>query len=187
MTAEKIIQKIRSDAQQKSKVIADDADKKVKEIQTQAKKEADEQAKQILSEGKIQAENAKKILLTKTEQESKRSVMNEKEDIISQCFSQAMAELSHLSEKKHKEIVSGFLKKGIAKLGTNCEVIVSKPYLKEVAKKQDLNVSGSINAIGGVVIRSGDGTSTLDYTFESIVKRKKASIRVEVGKLLFSK
>jgi vacuolar-type H+-ATPase subunit E/Vma4 len=187
MSAEKIIHKIASDAAEKIKIITDEADKKVKEIKTHAKKQADEKATRILSDGKIQAKNTKKILITKAEQESKRLVMNEKEKIISHCFSQAVEQLSTLSEKKHKQIVSGFIQNGISKLGKDCKVLISKPYLKEVAEKFGVDVAGSVDAVGGVKIVSKNKTVTLDYTFEGILNREQSSIRVEVGKILFSK
>lgn len=186
MSKEKIIQKIASDADEKVKAITDEADQSCKELKKQAKQEIQQDVNQIIAQGEIQAENAKKILITQALQDGKRKLMNEKEKIIQQCFSAAVEELSSLSEKKHKQIVSDFIVKGIEKLGKNCHVFISKSYLKDVAQDHGVNVSDSIKASGGVLIQSQDNTVILDYTFEGILHRKQAGIRVEVGKILFT-
>jgi len=49
-----------------------------------------------------------------------------------------------------------------------------------------LEVIGTIEASGGILLKSGNGRITLDHTFDGILKRERNQIRIKVGKLLFS-
>jgi vacuolar-type H+-ATPase subunit E/Vma4 len=160
MSAEKIIAKIQKDAEHESKQIKKDAEKGAAEIIKEATKEAEEQAKHIL--------------------------MNERETIIEECFTKAHHKLSILPEQKHRDIVKRLLKDGKKKLGTKCHVFVSRSYLKEMVKDSGLVVKGMVETSGGIIVTSADNKITLDYTFDSILKREKDKIRIRVGKLLFS-
>ena len=61
----------------------------------------------------------------------------------------------------------------------------SKPLDKEIAKKHNIPVQGTIESCGGIKLISENGSITIDYTFEGILKRKKQDIRILVGNILF--
>jgi len=187
MSAEKIIVKIQKDAEHERKQIKKVAEKSAAEIIKEATKEAEEQAKHILAEGTKQAENIERILLSQAEQDVKRQLMNERETLIEECFTKAHHKLSILPEQKHITIVKRLLEDGKDKLGNKCHVLVSRSYLKQVVKDSGLSVKGQVETSGGIILTSADNKITLDYTFDSILKREKDKIRIKVGKLLFSK
>ena len=78
------------------------------------------------------------------------------------------------------------MKDGQKKLGGSCTVLVSRDADKKIAGDIGLNVVGTVESSGGVVLTSSDGRVTLDHTFDGILKREKDKIRIKVGKLLFS-
>ena len=75
---------------------------------------------------------------------------------------------------------------GVKKLGGKCTVIITRDIDKQIAKDLHLEVTGNVEASGGIMLKSGDGRITLDHTFDGILKREKDQIRIKVGKLLFS-
>lgn len=187
MSAEKIIQQIKKDAEKQAKVILKDAKKQAKEIINDSKKDAEKQAKKILEDGEIQSENVKKIIVSKANQDAKKEIMKAREKIIEECFIKAHHKLSTLNETDYKEIVSFLMKRGQSKLSGNCTVMISRDVDKKIADNLGLKVSGNVESAGGVILRSDDGKITLDCTFDGILKREKDKIRIKVGKLLFSK
>jgi len=196
MSAEKIIEQIKTDASKEVKEILKEAEKQAKEIINEAKKETNAEAEKILADGKKQSENHKKILVSQANQDAKKEIMAAKEKIIEECFVKAHHILSTLKETEYKNMVRKLMTDGVKKLGGKCDgvkklggkctVIVSRDIDKQIAKDLHFEVIGNIEASGGIMLKSGDGRITLDHTFDGILKREKDQIRIKVGKLLFS-
>jgi len=186
MTAEKILEQIKKDSEKEINQILKEAEKQTASIIDIARKEAEVESEKILSRGKNQSENIKKILVSKASQDAKRGAMKAREKIIEECFTKAYQKLSEISGKEYKKIVTNLTEKGLKKLSGNCLAIVSKDEDKEIAKNLGLKVIGSVDASGGIILKSDDGQITLDNTFDGILERKKDRIRIKVGKLLFS-
>lgn len=186
MSAEKIIQKIKSDAEAQAKEVLMQAEKEASSLLEQAKADAKLKADQILEDGKAKAENEKKILLSQANQELKRKTLEAKEEVIAQCFSMAKEELKGLSGPRYKKIVKKLIEEGVYPIDGKAIVLVTRPEDKEVAKSLGIEVAGQTEGLGGVIVKSKDGRVTVDNTFDGILKRKYYEIRVEVGKLLFS-
>lgn len=186
MSAEKIIEQIKKDSQKEIKKIKQEADKESKNIIDDAKKQAKLEAEKILENGNKQAENTKRILISKENQNIKREIMNAKEKVIEDCFVKAHQKLSEIKGKEYEDTVTKYIKTGINKLGKDCSVLKSRPEDKKIIEKLGLKTKGTIEASGGVKLVSKDGKVTLDYTFDGILKRDKHKIRNKVGRLLFS-
>ena len=185
MSAEAIIKRIKTDSEQKAQFIHQKAERKAEEIRKNATKEAQQKAEALIEKGKQQAENRKKILISQVRQETKRAEINAKNNVIEDCFNQAMQQLSSLDESTYNQLVEKLIQQGKKRIDGPCEILISNEKDKQIAKKLHLAVSGSINATGGVILRSKDGTITIDNTFEGIIQREKEHIREKVGKLLF--
>lgn len=186
MSAETIIKKIKSDAEQKAKEIKKEAEQEADNIKNETTKKAKKQSDDIIEKGKQQAENRKKILISQAHQNAKRKEMNAKEDIINTCFSKALKHLENMDENEYITLVKQLIKQGRKQIPGDCTLKISREADKTIAKQLSIPVSGKISATGGVVLVSKKGTITIDNTFEGILKREKDRIRVKVGKLLFS-
>lgn len=186
MSAEEIINQIKKDSQTEIKQIQRETEKQIETIVNNAKQEAEVEAEKILADGKKQSENVKKILVSKASQDVKQDLLKAKEKIIEECFVKAHHELSVLTETKYKKIVTSLMKDGKQKLGGNCTVLVCRDVDKKIAKELGLQISGTIETCGGIMLKSTDGRVTLDHTFDGILHREKDKLRIKVGKLLFS-
>lgn len=186
MSAEKIIEQIKKDSEKEIKQVLSEAEKQRKEILAKAKKEAENEAKKILENGKKTIENKKKIQISKAKQESKKQIIKAKEKIIEECFIKAQQKLSQIKGKEYENLLKKLIKKGIEKLGKNCDVLISREIDKKIVEQHGLKISGRTDAPGGVILKSADGRVTLDYTLDGILNREKQKIRIKVGKLLFS-
>ena len=186
MSADEIIKQIKSDAEKEIKEIKKEVDKDIKKINEEAKKQADQIVKEILEQGKISAENKKRIMISKANQESHKKVMNAKEEILEKCFSKAIEKLSKIKKEKYQKIIDNLIKKGTSEIKGKVKVDISKEADKKIVEKHKLEISNTIKSTGGIIIYSSDGKITLDNTFEGILKRKKSEIRNKAGKVLFS-
>ncbi len=186
MSAEKIIQRIKNDAEAQAKEVLMQAEKEASSVIEQAKEDAKLKADNILEDGKAKAENEKKILLSQANQELKRKTLEAKEEVIAQCFSKAEDQLKGISVARYKKIVKNLIEQGVSRIDGKAQVLVTRPEDKEVAKSLGIEVAGQTEGLGGIIVKSMDGRMTVDNTFDGILKRKYYEIRVEVGKLLFS-
>ena len=187
MSAEKIIEQIKKDAETEIKQIQKEAEKKGQTIILEAKKEAKEEAEKILKIGENQAENLYKIIISKENQNNKRKIMNFKEEIINECFIKAHQKFSTVKGRVYENTISKYVQKGVKKLDEDCIILTSRSEDKKILEKLGFKTSGNIEASGGIKILSKDGKIILDYTFDGILKRDRGKIRNKIGKLLFSK
>lgn len=186
MSAETIVNKIKSDAEQKVKEIRKEAQTEAETIKNEAMKHAKKLAEEILEKGNQQVDNKKKILISQAHQKAKRNEMNAKEEIIETCFTKAIDGLTQLDEHSYKNLVEQLISQGKKQIPESCTVKISNDFDKHIAEKMGITVSGETGATGGVILQSEHGTITIDNTFEGILKREKQRIRVKVGQLLFS-
>ena len=186
MSAEKIITRIHDDSEKQIRQIIKKAENNAEELIQTAKKEAQQEAERIFAMGETQSENIKKIHISKAHQEARREVSNVKEHIIDECFTQAFQRLSEIPDDHYKDIITQLINEGKKKLGDSCVAIISGERDGEIAKMEKVPVKGIIAASGGVILQSEDGKIAIDNTFEGILKRKRNTIRIEVGQLLFS-
>ncbi|MCK5258643.1 MAG: V-type ATP synthase subunit E, partial [Thermoplasmatales archaeon] len=180
MTAEKIIERIKKDSEKEIQAILEEAERQASGIIKDAKKEAEHGYEKMIADGNRHSENLKKILVSKASQDAKREIMKAREKIIEECFAKAQRRLSTLKEAEYKKIVMKLIEAGRKKLDGQCTIVVSGDIDRKIAKGMGLKVTGTVEALGGVILKSSDGGITLDNTFEGILKRKKDEIRIKV-------
>jgi len=185
MTAETIINKIKTDAEKKAQDIKKEAEQKANTIKQDATKQATQHAKNIIEKGKQHAENRKKIMISQAHQNAKRKEMNAKEDLIETCFQQAIDQLGNLDDNTYKNMVKKLILQGKKQIHGECNIKISRDIDEHIAKEIGVSITGKTEATGGIILSSKDGTITIDNTFEGILKREKQDIRVKIGNLLF--
>ena len=186
MSAEKIIQLIKKDAESEVKNTLKNAIKQANSIIEKAKKDAKKQAENIISDGEKNSENIKRILIAKAKQEISHEFMNVKETMINESFLQAYSQIPKIKEEEYKLIITKLMKSSIKKLGEDCKISISRDFDKIIANNLNLKVIGSTDSAGGFIAISNDERIKLNNTFEAIIKRKKDKIRIKIGKILFS-
>ena len=144
------------------------------------------ESEKILSEGNKQAENIKRILISKANQDAKRELMNAREKIIEECFFKAHHELSILKGPRYNKIIKKLIDDGREKLGEKGSLFVTREAGKKIATELGIKIDGYVESSGGVILKSTDGRIILDHTFDGILKREKDKMRPMVGNILFS-
>lgn len=185
MSAERIIARIKHDADQEIQRIKDEVTAEAEEVKQQIINQAKKDATSLIEKGKKDSENKRQIILSKAHQRAKDELMNVKEDIINDCFELAKKKLADLSKSEYKKLMDALITEAKTQIPGTTQVYISSDRDKPIVKDHDLKVLGTINASGGVIIVSEDEQLKIDQTFEGILKREQDEIRIKVGKLLF--
>jgi vacuolar-type H+-ATPase subunit E/Vma4 len=186
MSAEKIINQIKKDSEKEVKKIISNANKQADIIIKNLIDKAKQESNLILKNGMNHSDSIKKILISKANQDIKRKITKERENIIEQCFEKAKEKLTNLNDKEYEKLVKKLINQGCRKLDGECTVKISKNIDKKISNKLGIKVSGKTDSIGGIICISKNGKKILDNTFNGILKREKDKIRIKVGKILFS-
>jgi V/A-type H+-transporting ATPase subunit E len=151
----------------------------------------------IIASAKKQAENLKRQIVGS----SRLAVRNQElvliENAVNKAFEQAKKKLaSSGNEESYKVLMAKILEESISSVGSDEVVIESnkndvelvRGILADIQKNNPrikARVSDQyIDAIGGIRIRSADGTMTYDNTIDSQIERLKPLIRKNIAQML---
>ncbi|MCD6330814.1 MAG: V-type ATP synthase subunit E, partial [Thermoplasmata archaeon] len=103
---------------------------------------------------------------------------------INECYEKVKEKLKKLDSKEYKKIIEKELKKALKEIKEGY-VMISRKEDEEIAKKYSLEVKGKIDCLGGMILKSKDGSKEIDLTFDFLLERKKDEIRIEIARNLF--
>jgi V/A-type H+-transporting ATPase subunit E len=189
---ENITQRIKSDATQKAQKKINEARRQAEEILKQSQKELEREKKALELETyrtiKIQRSRA----ISEGKLESRKMMLNAKEEIISKAFEHANQRLAELDSVHKERYLSRAIKAAVSELGSDVTALCNQKdaaLVSKVASQVDskINVSSEgVDYIGGVVIRANDGSAQIDATFEGLLNRMRNDLRREIAGILFT-
>ena len=119
------------------------------------------------------------------------------ENAVNSAFEQARKKLASSGDKEsYKSLMTGIIEESISSIGSGEVTIESNKADAELVKKiatdlqkknskVKINVSAQpINVIGGVRVKSGDGSMSYDNTLDSRIERLKPLIRKNIAQML---
>ncbi len=194
---EKIIAKIEEDARAEAERILSEAKAQAEGIRKEAEAKAQARKAEIISRGKREAEQERARIVANAKLRARKALLDAKEEVIKEAFSRAEKALADVAkEERYPEILKKLILEAIETLGGDVEIlarkedkkILSKSFLQEIAREAKVKVTlakDTISSIGGVVVRSKDGSAEVDNTFETRLERISAELRSSVAKVLF--
>ncbi|HIH97733.1 MAG TPA: hypothetical protein HA346_01810 [Thermoplasmata archaeon] len=187
MGIDKIIERIEQSAGERIGAILKEAERQVKEIKERAKREAEEAGKKLEVETEEKCGIVEERLTSNARQQAKREMLLTKEELIKEAFDRAREKLTQLKESEYREILKKMLEEGKRLAGAECVVVPCKAKDGEYIKSLGYQVSKeSVKGSGGAIIRSKDGSISVDQTFEGIIDRNWNELRIKVARALFS-
>jgi len=159
-----------------SKKTLDDALPKLEQeydkIIADGKKEADKIEKQIVGSSDLEARN-KQLLLV--------------EESVDKVFSKAIEQISNADRSgDYSNLIKTLLNEATNVLGTTEVQVLTNSKDKDVVQSTlsefpGAQISDTIDCLGGVKVKSKDGTMTFDNTIDARVQRLKPLIRKEIA------
>ena len=146
-----------------------------------ARKQAENLRRQIIGSSRLAARNKQLILI---------------ETAVNDAFEKAKAKLaSSNKEEIYKDLVTKMLEDSISVIGSDQVIVQCNSNDFDLVKKTISNISTNnkdrvtlsdkpINVIGGIRVRSSDGSTTYDNTLDSRIERFKPLIRKNIVQMM---
>jgi V/A-type H+-transporting ATPase subunit E len=147
-----------------------------------AKKQAENLKRQIIGSSRLAARNQELVLI---------------ENAVNDAFEEARKKLASASNKdSYKTLMGSIIQESISSVGSNEVVIECNKNDAELVKSILLEQQGKnpkvkarlsdqyIDVLGGIRVKSADGTMTYDNTIDSRIERLKPLIRKNISQML---
>lgn len=190
-TLEKVASEVLSEVGGELEEGRNDALQRVRTILQQTK----EESAKIVEGGERQAESAKRQILGAAELETRNRILRALEEASNQVFREALDSVSK-SSSQYERSLGRLIREGVAVIGKNAVVECNSKdrkavssIIKEINSKEGAKLTlgeDAIEAIGGITIRSKDGSMRFDNTFEARLERMRPQLRRDVVQLLSS-
>ena len=201
---DKIVESIKSEAQEKADKIIQEAEAEVAAINSDAEKTAEAEKNKILDNGKKQSDMKYQQIISEAKMNARRAELGAKEEVIEAAFAKATENLkvkASSDDNEYSESLIKMIKEAACELGGG-DLIVQvkesdianvegqlKQLSSDIATKTGvsttLTMGESINAIGGVILKTKNGDIEVNNTIESRLDRFKGLLRSEVANVLF--
>ena len=163
----------------------------IQEIKSNAKaevesiiKKANEEAEEIIKKAEKEAKTTKGRILAMARRNANKYIIETKEKLINECIEEIKKELKKLPSRQYKKFIEKILKDAIKEMKDGY-ILASRKEDEEIAKKMGIEVKGKIDAIGGVIIKSKDGSKEINSTFDALLERRRDEIRIKIAEKLW--
>jgi len=143
----------------------------------------------ILDEGKKEAQKIEKQIIGGSDLESRNKQILLVEESIQKVFEKAIEKIKSTNrDTNYSKLMEFLLEESTNSLGTTDVIVYTNSKDKEIVQPLLSKFPGaefsndSINCLGGVEIKSKDGTMTFNNTLDARVDRMKPLIRKEIAK-----
>lgn len=142
----------------------------------------------ILAEGKKESEKLEKQIVGNADLESRNKQLLLVEESIEQVFQKAIKKIQDADRNNdYSKLISTLLQESIDAIGTSDIVIQTNSKDKSVVESLLSKFKGAtlssdlIDCLGGVKVKSKDGTMTFDNTIDARLDRLKPLIRKDIA------
>jgi len=142
----------------------------------------------IIDDGKKEAEKIEKQIIGSSDLESRNKKLTLIQEHIEKAFETAIKKIDSVDRNDdYSKLIITLIEEATQALGTSDVVIYSNSKDKEITQsvlskfsKAELS-SDTIDCLGGVEVKSKDGTMTFDNTIDARIERMKPLIRKEIA------
>ena len=156
------------------------------------RKEPAEAVSKILESGEKQAESVKRQIIGSAELNARNAQLRSLEKAVNEAFDLATKQISSESGASQDKAIVSLIQEGLDVIGPSARVQCAAKDRKAVSSairkfggKAKLSLDDEqVNAIGGVVLTTPDGSVRFDNTFEARLERTRPALRKEVAAIL---
>ena len=195
--ADRIVQRIMDDAETRAGEIIAEAEKISEKIITDARQKASSMQEQIMNQAKKSAAEQKWRIMGVAQLEARKNLLTAKQEMISQVFDQILDELIELDEQAYlslmRELLLNLVETGSEKVlcSARDKERIPREFWRDVnkelankGKKGELKLSEETRDIQGGFILLDEGVE-MNCSFESLLEMKRDDLEPEVASLLF--
>lgn len=159
-----------------------------KESLSKSSRMLEQEYDRIIDEGKKEAEKLEKQIIGSSELEARNKQLLLTAESVDKVFDKAIERIQNVKKNdNYPKLISTLIDESTKALGTQEIVVLTNSKDKDIVKsvlakfpKAELS-SETISCIGGVEVRSKDGTMTFNNTIDSRLERLKPLIRKDIA------
>ena len=143
---------------------------------------------QIISNGRKEADKIEKQIIGSSDLEVRNKQLTTIEESIDKVFKKAVEEIVNADRSgDYSNLIKSLLDESTKNLGTTEIIVFTNSKDKEIVQSTLAQYPGAelssetINCLGGVKVRSKDGTMTFDNTIDAKIERLKPLIRKNIA------
>ena len=148
----------------------------------------EQEYERILNEGTKEAEKLEKQIIGSSDLESRNKQLLLVEESIEKVFDKALDKIKNSNrDQNYSKLLESLIKEATTALGTTDVVVTTNSKDKDLIQPLLQSFSGSelssetIDCLGGVQVKSKDGSMTFDNTIDARIQRLKPLIRKEIA------
>ncbi len=197
MSAEKIVEKILSDARAEAERILEEARAQAAQIREHAQLEAQRQRELILAQAQLEAQSRRRALLAEATAAARNAVLGAKRAVLNNVFAHTADKLAAMPANEYKSWLLQLLVKAVE---TGDEEVILSPadrqtlggtlvreanaQLAQQSKKGALKLSAETRDVGRGFILKGKN-SEINVTLKTLLRRAQDELEIEVAQMLF--
>ena len=197
----KIVESIKSEAQEKADKIIQDAQAEIATINSDAEKTAEAEKNKILDNGKKQSDMKYQQIISEAKMNARRAELGAKEEVIEAAFTEDLKAKASSDDAEYSESLIKMIEEATEELGGGDLIVQVKEsdvakvegHLKKLSAdlatktgvSTTLVLGEPIDAIGGAILKTRNGDIEVNNTIESRLDRFKGLLRSEVANVLF--
>ena len=183
-TIDKILKNTENDILSNIKSALDDSQHNLSDSLPRLESEYDK----ILSDGKKEADKIEKQIIGSSDLEARNKQLMALEEAVDKVFSKALDQIANADRSgDYSNLIKILLDEATQILGTSDITIFTNDKDKDVVQSTLSKFPGSelssdtIECLGGIIVKSKDGTMTFDNTIDARIERLKPLIRKEIA------
>lgn len=196
---ENVIRKVVGEASEEVKAIFEDGLKESLKVLEVSKSATIIEAEKMHESTKRQAETLRLRVLSGVELTTRNKQLELTEQMMNEVFQKAFERIEKItSPDRYKTSIKRLLEEGVDAIASKDLVVscnkkdgkILKAVAEEVANERKVNIrvaEEAIESVGGVQVRSSDGTMFYDNTIEARMERLKPLLRKDIAPLFISK
>ena len=142
----------------------------------------------IISDGKKEADKIEKQIIGSSDLEARNKQLTTLENGVDKVFSKALDQIKNTERNdNYSNLIKSLVEESIKILDTSEVTVFTNSKDRDLAQSVLSQFSGSelspdtIDCLGGIVVKSKDGTMTFDNTLDARIERLKPLIRKEIA------
>lgn len=142
----------------------------------------------IISDGKKEADKIEKQIIGSSDLEARNKQLMLLEEAVDKVFSKALTQIANTDRSgDYANLIKSLIQESTQILGTNEITVFTNAKDKDVVKSALEQLTGAelsadtIDCLGGIKVKSKDGTMTFDNTIDARIQRLKPLIRKEIA------
>ncbi len=185
---DRIIQKIREDAEWKVAEFRKETQEKIEKIRREELARWEQERAKLERDGKREAENIKSLIISRAHMEGKRELMDAREEVIDKVMKKIKI------EARNSPMYEGYLRNAIieAKSKFGDEFVLTcipedKATVESIVSEMGLKIKIEVGAVkyGGIIVKDKNGERSVDFSVRALIERRSHEIRREIVNMLF--